>query len=128
MEAKKITCIICPVGCEIAVELAPDGPPRVNGNQCKRGYEYAVSEAVDPRRVLTTTVRVRNGRLPVVPVRTSVPVPKNRLSDLMAALAGIVVTAPIKKGQVIVADIGGLGADLIASRDLSESPSFAHRE
>ncbi|MGE5529526.1 MAG: DUF1667 domain-containing protein [Patescibacteria group bacterium] len=122
MEETSITCIICPMGCEITVRPGPDGgEPDFSGNRCRRGLDYARSEALDPRRVLTTTVRVRGGELPVVPVRTSLPVAKGRLFELMRIVAGLEVKAPVKIGAVLVSDLDGRGADLVACRDLPAS-------
>lgn len=72
----------------------------------------------DPRRVLTTTVRIKGGSLPLLPVRTATAIPKGLLSKAVATLADVEVEAPINTGDVIVSDFLGTGTDVIASRDM----------
>ena len=69
---KKLTCVECPKGCEITVELDGDKIISVGGYSCLRGKKYAESEVICPRRVLTTTVKCADGG--VVSVKTSNPV------------------------------------------------------
>ncbi|MDD7266069.1 MAG: DUF1667 domain-containing protein [Subdoligranulum sp.] len=38
--------------------------------------------------------------------------------DVMKVLDSVVVTSPVKTGQVIVKDICGTGSDIVATRDL----------
>jgi CxxC motif-containing protein len=90
----------------------------VTGNECKVGVKYAEEEFKDPRRVVTTTVRVLDGALPVLPVRTAEAIPKRLVTDAARALAEVVVEAPVAQGQVVLSDILGTGVDVIASRDL----------
>lgn len=117
---RKIRCIICPTGCEIIVKALPDGTKTFEGYTCNRGLEYAKQEFFEPKRILTTTIRVENGFLPLVPVRTDKPILKERLNDALKEIANVKVKAPIKKGQVIIENILGLEANIIASRDLIE--------
>ena len=112
------TCISCPVGCEITL-TADDGViVEVVGGECKLGVEYAKKEFTNPERILTTTVRVEGGVLPVLPVRTEKPIPKKLIKNCMRKLAGVIVKAPIKCGQVIYANIMDTGVNVIASREL----------
>jgi CxxC motif-containing protein len=90
----------------------------VTGNECKVGVRYAEEEFKDPRRVVTTTILVRDGTLPVLPVRTTEAIPKRLVIDAVRALAEVVVQAPVTEGQVIYPDIMNTGVDVIASRDL----------
>jgi CxxC motif-containing protein len=113
---KAMTCIICPRGCALEVEATT--PPVVSGAACKRGVDYATSELVDPRRVLTSTVRVLGGRRRRFPVRSALPIPLPRLVEAARALDSIVVTPPLACGSVVAADWLGLGADLLAADDL----------
>jgi len=121
LAAKTITCITCPVGCRVEVELGEDRAViAVRGNECLRGRDYALDEALDPRRLLTTTIPIRRGVLAVLPVRTTAPIPKERLREAMRFIAGLTAEAPIRKGQVIVADLLGTGADLVAGRAMQQ--------
>ncbi|MHA1143359.1 MAG: DUF1667 domain-containing protein [Candidatus Helarchaeota archaeon] len=117
---KTFTCITCPQGCLVTVE-EKDGDLLVTGNKCKRGEKYAREEFTHPKRILTTTVRVRNGVIPLIPVRTRDGIPKERIFQCMRETANVIVDAPIKMGQVVVANLCDTGIDLIASRDVKPS-------
>ena len=115
---KVIRCIICPTGC--AINAAPDksGNITFEGHTCKRGLEYAQQEYFEPKRILTTTMRVESGKLPLVPVRSDKPIPKDKLNETIKEVAQKVVKAPIKMGDILINNVIGLDAHIIASRDL----------
>jgi len=115
-----IRCIVCPTGCEIKVKKSDSGDISFDGYTCKRGLEYAEQEYYEPKRILTTTMRVEKGLLPLVPVRTNIPILKDKLNDALKEIAIKRVKAPIKAGDILIENILGLGANIIASRDLSE--------
>lgn len=117
-EIKHITCIRCPIGCQLTVEVTDGVVTNVEGNLCKRGVEYAKTECVHPVRTLTTTVRVLNGD--PLPVRSGEPLPKEMVFDCMDVMRRVAVTAPIAAGTVIVANICGTGIDMIATASTSE--------
>ena len=114
---KAMTCIICPRGCALEVETARSSP-LVTGAACKRGVDYALRELVDPRRVLTSTVRCGSGPRRRLPVRTAAPIPLSRLVEAARALDAVVVVPPLACGRVIATDWLGLGTDLVAADDL----------
>jgi CxxC motif-containing protein len=111
-------CVTCPVGCSLQVEHHGRNILKVEGNQCKKGLQYAESEHHDPRRMLTTTVKVRGGFHPLVPVQTKSPIPKSMIFDIIEKLRRIEITAPVRIGQIVMEDAMGTGIDIIASRDL----------
>ncbi|TFF63724.1 MAG: DUF1667 domain-containing protein [Promethearchaeota archaeon] len=115
---KTIRCIVCPTGCEIEVKEAPEGDVTFEGYTCKRGLEYAKQEFYEPKRILTTTIRVENGFLPLIPVRTDKPILKNKLNDALKVIAETIVKAPIKRGDLLIENIVGEEANIIASRNL----------
>ncbi|MFO8017033.1 MAG: DUF1667 domain-containing protein [Promethearchaeia archaeon] len=115
---RTIRCIVCPTGCEIQVKETPDGEIEFEDYTCKRGLEYAKQEFYDPKRVLTTTIRVKNGFLPLVPVRTDKAISKDKLNDALKVIAKTEIEAPVHCGQVLIKNIVNEDADLIASRDL----------
>ena len=121
-ETKIITCIGCPSGCQISVTKIGDDY-KVEGNECKRGEEYAIEEFTAPKRILTTTIQVISGVLPLIPVRSDRPLPKDQLFDCMDYLSTLKTQAPIKMGDVIVENILDLDANIIASRDLAKTSS-----
>jgi CxxC motif-containing protein len=115
----KIICVTCPKGCTL--EMTHDGNTVIEVKPgCKRGHQYAARELVDPRRMVATTVRVKAAAHPLLPVYTSAPFPKGRIQELRAALRELEVHAPVKMGQVVVANLLDTGVDIIASRDLAE--------
>ena len=115
---RTMTCIECPQGCRLELEADGSRLIGVTGNKCARGGLYASREIEAPMRTLTTSVLTRGLELKMLPVRTSVPIPKGKLFEAMAAAKLLVVTAPVKAGDVIVRDLLGLGADLVACREL----------
>ncbi|HOA34949.1 MAG TPA: DUF1667 domain-containing protein [Bacillota bacterium] len=113
----QITCIVCPLSCCIDVE-EKDGGHVAGGYECSRGEKYALQETLDPRRVLTGTVRVAGGRLPRLPVKTTAPIPKGLIPEAARLLDNISVEAPLRCGELIVKNFAGSGAGLVATRDL----------
>lgn len=119
--AKKhnLVCIVCPVGCRLEV-TEPEGNDEwiVTGNKCKRGEVYGKKELVNPTRVLPTTVKINNGFLNRLPVRTNGDIPKGKIFEAMEVINNVVVEAPVKMGDVIISDLLGTGVDVIASRSM----------
>jgi len=114
---RTITCTVCPTGCEIGVYAKNGEIERMEGYACKRGRDYAQGEFLHPVRILTSTVRLLGGAEPLLPVRSGKPVPKEKLFDFIALLRSVSVQAPVRRGQVIVQNALGTGADIIASCD-----------
>ena len=114
---KTIRCIVCPTGCEIHVKNV-DGELIVEGHTCKRGEVYAKDEFIAPKRILTTTMRVKNGLLPLIPVRTDKPILKEKLNDVLNEIAVKKIKAPISMGDILIKNVLNLDANVIASRDL----------
>jgi CxxC motif-containing protein len=115
---KEIVCIVCPTGCRIHVSGPDPEDLDVSGNECRRGEEYVLKEVTDPRRTLITTVQIENGTLRRLPVRTDREIPKQSIFPCMDVINRVRVEAPVRIGQVIVADILGLGADVVATRSM----------
>ena len=112
---KDLICISCPLGCHLKVDIENN---IVSGNNCKRGEVYGLNEVKNPLRVITTTVKVRGAHLPVVPVKTNEPIPKELNFKAMEIINNIEVEAPIKIGQVLIKNILGTGIDVVASRTM----------
>lgn len=115
---KEIICTVCPRGCHVTVEGEGDRIDRVEGYSCPRGKAYAEAEFAHPVRILTSTVRILGEEHELLPVRTSAPVPKEKLFDCMAALRAVTVPLPVKRGDVILADVCATGADVIATASM----------
>ena len=120
MDIRNLTCISCPMGCQITVEMNGSEVVRVSGNTCKRGEVYARKEVTDPTRIVTTTVRVAGGKADMVSVKTRSDIPKGKISDCVKALKDIVVEAPVHIGDVIMSDVAGTRVDIIATKNVSK--------
>lgn len=113
---KSLVCIVCPRGCRLDV----DEKLQVTGNACPRGAAYAAAEMTHPTRMVTSTVRLAESRLARVPVKTSCPVPKEKIADVMAEIRRMTVRAPVQCGDVVIGHVAGLDADVVATRTVVE--------
>jgi len=120
VETSEIICIACPKGCTLQVRHQGKDVLEVLGAGCRRGKEYAICELQDPRRMVASTVKVKGGLHPLVPVYTSKGFPKPLIPNLAKKLREIEVSAPVKINQVVLQDALGTGIDIIASRDMPE--------
>lgn len=117
-ETQIMNCIMCPLGCEMTVTLEDGAIISVTGNTCPRGPKYAHDEITAPKRMLTSTVRVEGGLLPLIPVVSKDTLPKERVLECAALLRDVVLQAPIIEGQLVVENILGLGVNIVASRGM----------
>lgn len=121
METREMTCICCPLGCSLTATKEPTGEITVTGNTCPRGEEYARTEWLDPRRVVTTTVRVTGGKAgeeAMVSVKTREPIPKDKIQDCIRVLASVTLKAPVHIGDVVLDNVVGTGVDVVATKDI----------
>ena len=113
-----VTCINCPVGCRMTVTMSGSGEfVSVSGNICPRGAAYAKQECTLPERMITAVIPAAGSDMPLS-VKTSKPVPKKMIPDVMRELSRLRVSAPVTSGQVVLSDVLGSGADIVATRDL----------
>lgn len=112
---KELICIVCPGGCRLTVD---EQTLEVSGNACPKGLEYGQSEAKNPKRTVTTTVSIEGALHPRLPVRTDIPVPKEKMFEIMVVLHRFEAVSPIKRGQVLIENICKTGANIIATRDM----------
>lgn len=114
-EKRNMTCIICPRGCQMTI--TKDGENlSVEGNSCPKGYEYAKTELTNPKRTVTSSVFVSNRQGKSVSVKTDKAVPKQNVFDVMAIIRSSTATAPIRIGDIIVADV--YGCNIVATIDI----------
>lgn len=113
---RELVCIRCPIGCMLTVTQQEADTLTVTGNTCGRGEEYAKKELTNPTRIVTSTVRVRGGRHKVAPVKTKEDIPKGKIMECMEILKGIEIEAPVHIGDIIVKNIAGTGADIVATK------------
>lgn len=141
---RSLTCIVCPIGCDLKVEEGKDGELIVSGNRCPRGAAYAIEEIRSPKRVVTATCRLdlsdpgtespkvdsstqafrnrmrRHGMYDPrrLPVKTSAPCPKERIDELLKDIYALKVKVPVQEGAVLLANWKGTGIDVVAERAL----------
>ena len=106
MEKRELTCIGCPMGCALTVELDGGAVVSVRGNTCPRGDAYARKEVTAPTRIVTTTVRVTDGALAAVSCKTRGDIPKGKIFDMI--------------GQVILPNAADTGVDVIATKNVEK--------
>jgi len=104
MEKRELTCIGCPLGCSITVTMENAEILDVTGNTCKRGDAYARKEVTHPTRIVTSTVRVSGGTIPIFAI--------------INALCGVTVPAPVSIGDILVQDVAGTGVDIVATKNV----------
>lgn len=120
MDVRNLTCIGCPLGCALTVEMENGEVLSVSGNTCKRGDDYARKEVTHPTRIVTSTVAVTGGDIAMVSVKTQNDIPKEKIMDIMKSIEDIKVEAPVHIGDVIVANAADTGVNIIATKDIKK--------
>jgi CxxC motif-containing protein len=115
---ENLICLSCPLGCQLSVDYNEKSIVEVRGNRCPKGLEYAENEIFHPERIVTTTVRITGAAVPLLPVKTDKSVPKALCFRVIQAASACAVSAPVRRGQTLIADIEGTGANLVAARSL----------
>lgn len=113
---KEITCIVCPIGCKITLRKKGTSSDVITGNKCKKGKEYARNEVFDPRRILTSSIRVEGGEWPLVSVKSTNPVPKEKIFTVLKKLHKTTIKAPVKSQQLILKNVANTGIDIITTK------------
>ena len=114
MNKRELTCIVCPRGCPLTVELGEDGSViSVSGNICPRGKNYATDECTNPMRVVTSTVRCKDGR--IVAVKTADVIPKECVFDAMREINACRPEGELKIGDVVIENVAGTGVAVVAT-------------
>ena len=120
MVKKELTCISCPIGCLLTVEMEGNEILKITGNSCKRGEEYGKKECTNPTRIVTSTVVVVQGVLPVVSVKTEFDIPKQLVFDTIKELKKVSLKAPVKIGQIVIENILNTGINIIATTSVKK--------
>ena len=120
MECKELTCIGCPMGCQLTVEFDREKEEvySVTGNTCMIGDKYARNEVLHPERTVTSTVTVDGGDKPRLSVKTSGNIPKDKIFECMKAIDAVRVQAPVKIGDVVIENVCGTGINVVATRNI----------
>ena len=119
MEKRELTCIGCPMGCQITVELENGEIKSVTGNTCAIGDKYARNEVTHPERTVTSTVVIDGVDKPRISVKTKGNVPKDKIFDVMKEIDHAEVKAPMHIGDVVIHDVCGTGVDVVATREIA---------
>ena len=115
---QEITCIVCPIGCKIMVLSDGTTAKALTGQRCKQGISYAQTEALDPRRMLTSSILVHNGQWPLVSVKTTKPVPKKEIFSVLKQIQKTTVEAPINCGDVLIHNVAESNIDIVATKTI----------
>lgn len=110
---RELTCIVCPKGCPLRVEIEDGNIVNITGFTCPRGKQYAIDECTHPMRTVTSTARTEVGT--VIPVKTNVTIPKEKMFDCMKQINSAVVKLPAHIGDVVIANVLGTGADVVVT-------------
>ena len=114
----EVTCIRCPLGCAITVDVAPDDAAVYReGASCARGREYAVAEVTAPVRSVATTINVPGCGEPLS-VKTADPIPKPLIADAVRAMKAAHVELPVRMGDMVLPDVCGTGVPVVATKSL----------
>jgi len=114
MKERKLTCIVCPKGCELTVEFDDNGAIKnISGYTCPRGKDYAIAECTAPVRTVTSTVRCEDGE--VVAVKTVSPIPKGKIFEAMAEINSVIAPNSIKLGDIVIKGVAGTDVDVVAT-------------
>ena len=112
-----ITCISCPMGCQLTVTIEDTYVKNVAGASCNRGKDYAKTEIINPVRMVTSTVPIRGSNLKMISVKTQKPIPKGLIFDILKSLIGVEIQAPVRIGDVVVKNVCDTGVDIVATRN-----------
>lgn len=117
---REFTCIICPQGCEITTEIDGNKIQSSTGNNCPRGLDYVTQELTSPMRNIATSVLLVNGEIELASVRLTKPIPKSKIFDVMEEIKKVRLYTPVFIGQVVIADVLGLGSDVIVTKNVKK--------
>ncbi len=115
---KILTCIVCPIGCDIVAEIDNNTIKSIKGNKCAKGTTYLKNEIYNPMRTIATSVCVSKGDLPLVSVRVDKPILKAEIFNVMNIIKKIQLEAPVNIGDIIIKNVAGLDANVIATKNI----------
>lgn len=121
MEIRELICIGCPLGCPLTVKLENGEVTSVTGNTCKRGDTYARKEVINPTRIVTSTVRIKDGTYAMVSCKTASDIPKEKIFAVIEELRNVCVNAPVSIGDVLIEDVANTGVSVIATKNVERN-------
>ena len=117
---KEVVCVVCPIGCMVSVDYKGNEVIQIIGNKCKKGVDFIKEEAIDPKRILTTTLSINSINFRRIPVRSNKPVSRDKILNIIREIKKIKVKPAIKMGDVIAKNFMDTGIDIVASMDINE--------
>lgn len=115
METKELTCINCPMGCNLKVTI--DGNDiKVFGNTCPNGEKYAINELTNPLRTVTSIVRTDKGHY--VSCKTDKPVPKAKILEVVKEIRNITAKEPVKIKDILIKNVCGTDSNIVATKNI----------
>lgn len=118
METRDLYCIICPNGCKLKIMMEDNSIVDINGQKCNRGKDYALQEIKNPKRIVTSTVKLVDSKKILLPVRSNTSISKDLLSEAIKEIDGVNVSPPIKCGDIIIENILNTGVNIIAEKSI----------
>lgn len=119
--SREMICINCPMGCRLTVDDSDRANIKVAGNTCPRGVTYAVNEVTAPKRMVTGSVKVKGGSIPMVSVKTREAIPKELIFQSLEILKKVELVAPIRIGDVAVENVCGCGVDFVVTKNIEKA-------
>ena len=119
-DEKKVTCIVCPIGCNVVVKFKGNTFDSFSGYKCKKGIDYVKNELLNPCRMVTSSVLVYGGNWPLVSVKSSLPIPKEKVFLVLDEIKNAIVKAPVKSGQIIIKNVVRTNIDIVATKSVEK--------
>ena len=117
---KELICINCPLGCHLTIDDSDINNIIVTGNSCPRGKKYGIDEVTNPKRMVTSSVKVKGGSQDVVSVKTKEAIPKKLIFDLLEELKNVTLKAPVKIGDIVIKDALSTGVDVVVTKNIEK--------
>jgi CxxC motif-containing protein len=116
---QEVVCILCPQGCRIRIR-GKQGELTFEDYSCRKGYDYALKEVTNPERMITSSVKVVGGELPLASVRTEKPIPKKKIWQVMKEIKNVEVEAPVEIYDAVIREAGGTDINVIATKKVNK--------
>lgn len=120
MTTRKLTCIVCPRGCRLEVQVNSGtdvAEPQITGCACEKGRKWAFQEVFSPERVLTSNVVIDGSDFELISVKSNRPLPFEALTRALEEIKAMKLHAPVKIGDVIIKGVAGTDIYIIATRN-----------
>jgi CxxC motif-containing protein len=63
---------------------------------------------------------VENGKWPLVSVKTTKPIPKDKIFDVLKEIKQVKINAPVKLGQKLMKNVANTGIDVVATKTVEK--------